>query len=442
MSRNTSKRNLSSSSSFNESENKSKLFVTPNRYASLSVDADSSPKVFSPPPVKSSPLDHPNIPAVNMESSSTTKIQTPPFYDRIKILLQAHNKRYANFGVFSGLAEIVKRESFFALHKGNGAQMLLRPIFGNGSHIGKFVAGSSAGVTAVTISYPLDTIRARLAFQVTGEHVYNGIIHTAKSIIQNEGGVKALYRGFVPTLCGMVPYAGLTFFCFESIKKFCLKTLPTWFSKPSDKDSGGAVLTIPAKLLCGGLSGALAQCVSYPLDVTRRRMQLSSMDNNAKYGHGMIKTLVTVYRTDGITNGLYRGISINIIRAVPIVAVSFSTYELMKQTLHLDTGPSEDTSDLLFNGQTSRDGYKQEMDLFVTQLMGNENDGEEINDLDLEILENALNTNEKEIERKILENNILDFTQITSNSSLQNIRSEMNDSVSRQTEDILNMMQL
>lgn len=52
----------------------------------------------------------------------------------------------------------------------------------------------------------------------------------------------------------------------------------------------------------------------------------------------MIKTLVTVYRTNGVTNGLYRGMSINFIRAVPMVAVSFSTYELMKQTLHLDTG--------------------------------------------------------------------------------------------------------
>lgn len=62
---------------------------------------------------------------------------------------------------------------------------LLGSILGNSSHFGKFVAGSSAGVTAVTITYPLDTIRARLAFQVTGEHVYNGIIHTAKSIIQN-----------------------------------------------------------------------------------------------------------------------------------------------------------------------------------------------------------------------------------------------------------------
>lgn len=56
------------------------------------------------------------------------------------------------------------------------------------------------------------------------------------------------------------------------------------------------------------------------------------------FRHGMIKTLVTVYRINGVTNGLYRGMSINFIRAVPMVAVSFSTYELMKQTLNLDTG--------------------------------------------------------------------------------------------------------
>lgn len=48
----------------------------------------------------------------------------------------------------------------------------------------------------------------------------------------------------------------------------------------------------------------------------------------------------------------------------------------------------------------------------------------------------------RKIEDKMSEHNILDFTQITSNSSLQTIRTEMDDSVSRQTEDILNMMQL
>jgi hypothetical protein len=61
---------------------------------------------------------------------------------------------------------------------------MLTSALGSNSHIGKFLAGSGAGVTAVTLTYPLDTIRARLAFQVTGEHVYTGILHTALSIFK------------------------------------------------------------------------------------------------------------------------------------------------------------------------------------------------------------------------------------------------------------------
>ena len=52
-------------------------------------------------------------------------------------------------------------------------------------------------------------MRARIAFQVTGEHVYSGLQDTVTTIVHSEGGVKALYRGMVPTLLGMVPYAGL-----------------------------------------------------------------------------------------------------------------------------------------------------------------------------------------------------------------------------------------
>ena len=64
------------------------------------------------------------------------------------------------------------------------------------------------GMTAVMATYPLDMIRARLAFQVAGEDIYLGICHAFKVIVTKEGGFKALYRGIVPTMIGMVPYAG------------------------------------------------------------------------------------------------------------------------------------------------------------------------------------------------------------------------------------------
>lgn len=114
-------------------------------------------------------------------------------------------------------------------------------------HADKFFAGAGAGVTAVTLTYPLDTIRARLAFQVTGEHKYNGILHTAQSIFKNEGGVKALYRGFVPTLMGMVPYAGFSFYCFEMLKFFCMKYSPAWTCNKLERNTGTYIISFYQK---------------------------------------------------------------------------------------------------------------------------------------------------------------------------------------------------
>ncbi|XP_075228355.1 solute carrier family 25 member 16-like isoform X3 [Lycorma delicatula] len=216
--------------------------------------------------------------------------------DRIKILLQAHNKHYKRYGVYTGLRGIIMKESFIALYKGNGAQMV--------------------------------RIFPYAAVQFTSFEFYKG-----------EGGIRALYRGFLPTFLGMVPYAGFSFYCFEKMKLFCMKYAPHVACSPCQRNTGGLVLSVPAKLICGGLAGAVAQSVSYPMDVTRRRMQLAMMNpETRKFGMGMIKTLVLIYRKNGIFKGLYRGMSINYIRAIPMVAVSFSTYELIKQALHLDTG--------------------------------------------------------------------------------------------------------
>jgi len=279
--------------------------------------------------------------------------------DRIKILLQAHNHHYKHNGVFSCLYKIVKVESLAALYKGNGAQMvrifpyaatqftsyeMYKTVFGNlvGSktHFYSFLSGAAAGITAVLFTYPLDTIRARLAFQVKGEHIYSGISHAAVTMFREEGGVKALYRGFTPTIIGMIPYAGFSFYCFETLKYWCMTHLPEVTCEPCLQNTGGLVLKLPFKLCCGAFAGATAQSFAYPFDVTRRRMQLAQMSPDMVHWRelGMTGTLCQIYKEGGLVRGLYRGMSINYLRAIPMVSVSFTTYELMKQFLNLDTG--------------------------------------------------------------------------------------------------------
>lgn len=278
--------------------------------------------------------------------------------DRMKILLQAHNKHYKNMGVFSGIWNVVKRERFPALYNGNGAQMVrvfpyaaiqfttyelyrevAATLAGPTSNLGSFLSGSMAGVTAVLCTYPLDMIRARLAFQVAGERRYSGILHVAVSIVREEGGARALYRGFSPTVVGMIPYAGLSFFIFDQMKQICMRYLPEHTCHQRESNTGGLGLNTPARLACGALAGAAAQSVSYPFDVTRRRMQLAYLSpETRKFGIGMWETLRLIWKENGVARGLYRGMSINYMRAIPMVSVSFFTYETMKDLLRLDTG--------------------------------------------------------------------------------------------------------
>ncbi|XP_074856326.1 solute carrier family 25 member 16 isoform X2 [Carettochelys insculpta] len=213
---------------------------------------------------------------------------------------------------------------------------LIKEELGIFGHVHNLLAGSMAGITAVLCTYPLDMVRARLAFQIKGEHKYTGIIHEFKTIYTKEGGFLGFYRGLMPTLVGMAPYAGFSFFTFNTLMSIGLDQAPNLFGKPSLDNPDVLVLKTHVNLLCGGLAGAIAQTISYPLDVTRRRMQLGAALPDADKCLTMVQTLKYVYQRHGIQRGLYRGLSLNYIRCVPSQAVAFTTYELLKQLFYLN----------------------------------------------------------------------------------------------------------
>ncbi|XP_010137013.1 PREDICTED: graves disease carrier protein [Buceros rhinoceros silvestris] len=282
------------------------------------------------------------------------KTTTAPL-DRVKILLQAHNHHYKHLGVFSTLCAVPKKEGYLGLYKGNGAMMIrifpygaiqfmafdqykkiIKKQLGISGHVHRLMAGSMAGITAVICTYPLDMVRVRLAFQVKGEHKYMGIIHAFKMIYTKEGGFSGFYRGLMPTIVGMAPYAGFSFFTFGTLKSIGLAQAPNLLGRPSLDNPDVLVLKTHVNLLCGGIAGAIAQTISYPLDVTRRRMQLGAVLPDSEKCLTMVQTLKYVYQQHGIRRGLYRGLSLNYIRCIPSQAVAFTTYELMKQFLHLN----------------------------------------------------------------------------------------------------------
>jgi len=76
---------------------------------------------------------------------------------------------------------------------------------------------------------------------------------TMNTMYQTEGGAVALYRGLGPTLVGVAPYVGINFATYEAMRKFMT---------PEGETNPTAI----GKLVAGGVSGAVAQSITYPFE--------------------------------------------------------------------------------------------------------------------------------------------------------------------------------
>jgi solute carrier family 25 protein 16 len=145
------------------------------------------------------------------------------------------------------------------------------------------------GVTSVMFTYPLDLIRVRMAYEVREKGMKRaGLTEVCKMIYKEPAQrihILNFYRGFLPTVAGMTPYAGVSFWFYHIITRFFrhhpMATPYTrapilGFDEFATADdltwSQKKVLEKPplktwAELLCGGLAGLVAQTSSYPLEV-------------------------------------------------------------------------------------------------------------------------------------------------------------------------------
>lgn len=79
-------------------------------------------------------------------------------------------------------------------------------------------AGAVAGIIAMSATYPLDMVRGRLTVQADGSpSAYNGLLHATRTIAAQEG-MLAFYKGWLPSVIGVVPYVGLNFAVYETLK--------------------------------------------------------------------------------------------------------------------------------------------------------------------------------------------------------------------------------
>lgn len=88
----------------------------------------------------------------------------------------------------------------------------------------RFIAGAMAGVTSVAATYPIDLARTMLAVRVNGSVARRPGLFGTLFQVARTSGPGALYRGVYPTVVGVVPYAGTSFFVFGLLKRRADKT--------------------------------------------------------------------------------------------------------------------------------------------------------------------------------------------------------------------------
>ncbi|KAF2255620.1 mitochondrial carrier protein-like protein LEU5 [Trematosphaeria pertusa] len=308
--------------------------------------------------------------------------------DRVKILFQTGNPLFAKYaGHWSGLPaavrEIYGQNGIPGLFKGHSATLLrifpyagikflayeqIRHIVINGRHqetpARRFISGSLAGMCSVFFTYPLEVIRVRLAFETrqqqrstlrsicrliynehprpTAHHPNNPLTAAAATVVEKAAprtGLANFFRGFSPTLLGMVPYAGASFLAHDSMSDLMrhpslapYTTLPhTSREETTTSSHKPAQLRYWAELSTGGFAGFISQTVSYPLEVIRRRMQVGGVIGD---GHRLSIPEVTrrIHMEKG-WRGFFVGLTIGYVKVIPMVATSFFVYERGKYYL-------------------------------------------------------------------------------------------------------------
>ncbi|KAM9363362.1 mitochondrial adenyl nucleotide antiporter SLC25A24 [Symphorus nematophorus] len=273
-------------------------------------------------------------------AGSVSRTGTAPL-DRIKVFRQVHGSTDFKGNVRSSFQYMVKEGGLQSLWRGNGMNVLkigpetaikftayeqIKKVMRGGNEKRnlriheRFFAGSLAGATAQTAIYPMEVLKTRLTLRKTGQ--YSGIADCAKQIIQREG-VTAFYKGYVPNLLSIVPYAGIDLAVYETLKF-------SWLNRNKGLTDPGVTVLVG----CGAVSSTCGQLASYPLALIRTRMQAQTSVKGAPKP-SMLALLHNIVTQEGVA-GLYRGISPNLLKVIPAVSVSYVVYEYTRIAMGVD----------------------------------------------------------------------------------------------------------
>jgi len=280
-------------------------------------------------------------------SAAVSKTAAAPI-ERIKLLVQNQGEMIKQGRLatpYAGIGDCFKRtyadEGMAALWRGNTANVIryfptqalnfafkdyFKSLFGFKKNegywkwfAGNIAAGGAAGASSLLFVYSLDFARTRLAndnksSKVGGTRQFNGLIDVYKKTLASDG-IAGLYRGFLPSVVGIIVYRGLYFGMYDSIKPVVLV--------------GPLEGNFAASFALGWAVTTGAGLASYPLDTIRRRMMMTS--GSKVHYSSMVDAGAQIVKAEGVKS-LFKGAGANILRGVAGAGV-LSLYDKMQELM-------------------------------------------------------------------------------------------------------------
>ncbi|KAI0432851.1 mitochondrial carrier domain-containing protein [Xylaria sp. FL1042] len=305
------------------------------------MSSDPKPKVLGMPPFVADFL-------MGGVSAAVSKTAAAPI-ERVKLLIQNQDEMLKSGRLdrrYAGIGDCFKRtmadEGVMSLWRGNTANVIryfptqalnfafrdkFKAMFGYKKDkdgyakwmAGNLASGGAAGATSLLFVYSLDYARTRLANDAKnaksgGDRQFNGLVDVYRKTLASDG-IAGLYRGFMPSVAGIIVYRGLYFGMYDSIKPVVLV--------------GPLANNFLASFLLGWCVTTGAGIASYPLDTIRRRMMMTSGEA-VKY-NGTLDAARQIIAKEGVRS-LFKGAGANILRGVAGAGV-LSIYDQLQVIL-------------------------------------------------------------------------------------------------------------
>lgn len=249
--------------------------------------------------------------------------------DRVKLILQTQNTStqivpaHKYRGTVDCVLRVYRDQGLLSFWRGNSANLVryfpqqainfackdqYKRVFLRGvakdDHarffLGNLASGGAAGATCLSMLYPLDLARTRLAAdvgRVQSERQFTGLGHCLAKVYRS-GGVRDLYQGFPVALTGIVIFRALYMGGYD------------WARQRFGGEGDGFLKRFAIAQAITTASGTAV----YPFDTVRRRLMMQAGRVAGVEYAGALEAARKILRKEG-PGGFYSGLTANIVRS-------------------------------------------------------------------------------------------------------------------------------